>query len=123
TRVLVGIHSGAIRCLAVDTTTPSQFAHELLNASPYAYHDDAPLEERRARAVAMRGSVPDAVLGEAGRLDPAAIAAVRDEIWPDIRDEHELHDLLCSLTIVPSEFAADMRTRAWAVFFDRLEQQ
>jgi ATP-dependent Lhr-like helicase len=123
TRVLAGIRTGAIRCLAVDTTTPSQFAHELLNASPYAYLDDAPLEERRARAVAMRGSVPDSVLGEAGRLDPAAIAAVRDEIWPDVRDEHELHDLLCSLVIVPAQFAAEPRTHDWAIFFDRLEQQ
>ena len=51
-RVIDGIRSGAIRCLAVDTPVPSQFSHEILNANPYAYLDDAPLEERRARAVA-----------------------------------------------------------------------
>ena len=117
--VLVGMQTGAIRCLAVDTTTPSQFAHELLNANPYAFLDDAPLEERRARAVAMRGAVPDSVLGEAGRLDPAAIAAVREEIWPDVRDEHEFHDLLCGLIVVP----AKMLDRDWRLFFDRLTQQ
>ncbi len=122
-RLLVGMQTGAVRCLAVDTTTPSQFAHELLNANPYAFLDDAPLEERRARAVAMRGTVPDSVLGEAGRLDPAAIAAVREEIWPDIRDEHEFHDLLCSLAVVPAAMLADARTRDWGLFFERLEQQ
>src|SRR5277367_5662817 len=57
--VLAAMDDGRIRCLAVDTTTPSVFAHELLNANPYAYLDDAPLEERRARAVAMRGMLPD----------------------------------------------------------------
>jgi ATP-dependent helicase Lhr and Lhr-like helicase len=122
-RLLVGMQSGAIRCVAVDTTTPSQFAHELLNANPYAFLDDAPLEERRARAVAMRGTVPDSVLGEAGRLDPAAIAAVREEIWPDVRDEHEVHDLMCSLGVMPAAMLADARTRDWGLFFERLEHQ
>ena len=93
--------AGAIRCLAVDSAVPSAFAHELLNANPYAFLDDAPLEERRARAVSMRGMVPDKLLGEAGRLDPAAIAELREECWPDVRDEHELHDLLCSLGVAP----------------------
>jgi ATP-dependent helicase Lhr and Lhr-like helicase len=103
-QVLGAMHSGRIRCVAVDTTTPSVFAHEILNANPYAYLDDAPLEERRARAVAMRGRLPDALLGEVGRLSPEAIAEVRAQIWPDVRDEHELHDLLCSLVVVPAEW-------------------
>src|SRR5271170_5261293 len=77
-RLLAGIRTGAIRCLAVDSAVPSAFAHELLNANPYAFLDDAPLEERRARAVSMRGMVPDKLLGEAGRLDPAAIAELRE---------------------------------------------
>ena len=122
-QLLVSIQSGAVRCLAVDTTTPSQFAHELLNASPYAFLDDAPLEERRARAVNMRGMVPDSVLGEAGRLDPAAIAAVRAEIWPDVRDEHEFHDLLCALVAIPAAMLDDARTRDWREFFERLVRQ
>ena len=73
-RVLEGIRDGTIRCLAVDTPVPSQFSHEILNANPYAYLDDAPLEERRARAVEMRRVLPEAVLQEVGRLDQAAIA-------------------------------------------------
>ncbi|WP_069955830.1 DEAD/DEAH box helicase [Pseudacidobacterium ailaaui] len=122
-RVLAGMHSGKIRCVAVDTATPSHFAHEMLNANPYAYLDDAPLEERRARAVNMRGILPDHLLGEAGRLSPEAIASVREEIWPDVRDEHEFHDLLCSLIIVPAEILCSPGARDWDVFFSRLERQ
>src|SRR5579863_7994688 len=82
-RVLRDISGGRIQCLAVDTTAPSAFSHEILNANPYAYLDDAPLEERRARAVEMRRVLPASVLGEIGRLDPGAIAAVCEEAWPD----------------------------------------
>ena len=118
--LLAGIRTGAIRCLAVDSATPSAFAHELLNANPYAFLDDAPLEERRARAVSMRGMVPDKLLGEAGRLDPAAIAQLREECWPDVRDEHELHDLLCSLVVVPEEIYSVAGALNWPLFFERL---
>src|SRR5207302_6421591 len=89
------------RCIAVDTPVPSQFSHEILNANPYAYLDDAPLEERRARAVEMRRVLPETVLSEIGRLDPAAIAGVRDDAWPDVRDAEELHDALLSLVALP----------------------
>jgi len=99
--VLRGIESGAIRCLAVDTPVPSQFSHEILNANPYAYLDDAPLEERRARAVEMRRVLPESVLEEVGALDPAAIAQVQAEAWPDVRDADELHDVLHTLVAVP----------------------
>jgi ATP-dependent Lhr-like helicase len=119
--LLAGIRTGAIRCLAVDSAVPSAFAHELLNANPYAFLDDAPLEERRARAVSMRGMVPDKLLGEAGRLDPAAIAELREECWPDVRDEHELHDLLCSLVVVPEEIQSIDGAVHWPGFFERLE--
>jgi len=104
-RVLDGIRSGEIRCLAVDTPVPSQFSHEILNANPYAYLDDAPLEERRARAVQMRRMLPEAVLQEVGRLDQAAIARVREEARPDVRDSDELHDTLQTLLAVPEEIA------------------
>ena len=120
-RLLAGIRTGAIRCLAVDSAVPSAFAHELLNANPYAFLDDAPLEERRARAVSMRGMVPDKLLGEAGRLDPTAIAELRDECWPDVRDEHELHDLLCSLVVAPIEIENIDGALHWPVFFERLQ--
>ena len=126
-QVLRGIASGSIRCLAIDTPVPSQFAHELLNANPYAFLDDAGLEERRARAVNMRGSIPDSVLEGAGRLDPAAIAQVRREIFPDIRDEHELHDLLHSVVLLPAAFVEHAiphtaSARHWPSFFERLHQ-
>ncbi len=121
--LLKGIRTGAIRCLAVDSTAPSVFAHELLNANPYAFLDDAPLEERRARAVSLRGMAPDKLLGEAGRLDPAAIRETREECWPDLRDEHELHDLLCSLVVVPVELLAAEGAKDWPLFASRLESQ
>ncbi len=99
--VLDRIASGSIRCIAVETPVPSQFSHEILNANPYAYLDDAPLEERRARAVEMRRMLPEAVLSEIGRLDPAAISQVREEAWPDVRDADELHDVLQTLIAFP----------------------
>jgi ATP-dependent Lhr-like helicase len=120
--VLRGIKDGSIRCLAVDTPVPSQFAHELLNANPYAYLDEAGLEERRARAVTLSRALPASVLEEAGRLDQSAIDEVRRECWPDIRDEHELHDMLQSLVALPLEFFADRREAGhWPILFERLE--
>ncbi len=101
--VLADIAAGRIRCLAVETPVPSQFSHEILNANPYAYLDDAPLEERRARAVEMRRMLPEAVLSEIGRLDSAAIAEVREEAWPDVRDADELHDVLQELIGLPED--------------------
>jgi len=118
--ILIGIKQGRIRCLAVDTPVPSLFAHELLNANPYAFLDEAGLEERRARAVNLRGSLPASVLEEAGKLDPAAIATVRREIWPDIRDEHELHDLLQSLVAFPLDGLGAEAARHWPIFYERL---
>ena len=125
--LLRGIANNSITCLAVDTPVPSQFAHELLNAMPYAYLDEADLEARRARAVQLRRTLPDAVTDGAGRLDQAAIDNVREGLWPDIRDEHELHDLLLQLVVIPSAFlkaAADSKPRGlqhWPEFFRRLE--
>ena len=101
-QLLTHIRDGQIRCLAVDTPVPSQFSHEILNANPYAYLDDAPLEERRARAVEMRRALPEAVLTEIGRLDPAAIARVREEAWPDVRNADELHDALQDFIAFPA---------------------
>jgi ATP-dependent helicase Lhr and Lhr-like helicase len=119
--VLQQIKSGAIRCLAVDTPIPSQFAHELLNANPYAFLDEAGLEERRARAVTLRRGLPDSVTEGAGRLDQHAIDTVRREIRPDLRDEHELHDLLENLVALPLNILAEDNTRHWPLCFARLE--
>ena len=114
-RVLRGMASGEIRVIAVDTPVPSQFSHEILNANPYAYLDDAPLEERRARAVEMRRVLPESVLEEVGRLDPGAIAQVRDEAWPDVRDADELHDVLHTLVALPESVWG-----AWDGYFETI---
>ncbi|HEX4485450.1 MAG TPA: DEAD/DEAH box helicase [Terriglobales bacterium] len=115
--LLRGIESGRVRCIAVDTPVPSQFSHEILNANPYAFLDDAPLEERRARAVEMRRILPESVLEEVGKLDPDAIAQVRHEAWPDVRDADELHDVLHSLIALP---VAAIHEHNWQGFFERL---
>ena len=127
--VLRKMADGSIRCIAVDTPVPSQFSHEILNANPYAYLDDAPLEERRARAVEMRRVLPESVLQEVGRLDPAAIAQVREEAWPDVRDADELHDALLTLIALPESMgtprlddssANGANLESWQTYFDRL---
>jgi ATP-dependent helicase Lhr and Lhr-like helicase len=134
-RVLRDIADGRITCLAVDTPVPSQFSHEILNANPYAYLDDAPLEERRARAVEMRRVLPEAVLGEIGRLNPAAIAEVCDDAWPDVRDAEELHDALLTLITLPAHAKTNahgsnrLRDKlgeslaAWTPFFEQLVRE
>ena len=104
--VLKRIESKQIRCIAIDTPMPSPFCHEILNANPYAYLDDAPLEERRARAVEMRRSLPPELAGHLGALSPDAIAEVMEEAWPIVRDPDELHDALLTLIWVPEEPAA-----------------
>jgi len=117
--LLNGLADGRIRCIAVDTPVPSQFSHEILNANPYAYLDDAPLEERRARAVQMRRMLPESVLEEVGGLDQAAIAQVREEAWPDVRDADELHDVLHTLVALPAA-TVDFGAGQWKFYFDRL---
>ena len=113
-RILGGIESGAIRTVALDTPEPSVFSHEILNANPYAFLDDAPLEERRARAVNLRRTLPADAPDGTGILDPAAIALVAAEVWPDVRNADELHDALLTLILLPP--AAD-----WQHHFDELQ--
>jgi ATP-dependent helicase Lhr and Lhr-like helicase len=120
--VLRGIADGSIRCLAVDTPVPSQFAHELLNANPYAYLDEAGLEERRARAVAQHGGIPASVLERAGKLDQRAIDTVREQCWPDIRDHNELHDLLMTLIVLPLPTIRSDSAPHWPEFYAHLDR-
>ena len=122
--VLSQIESGAIECIAVDTPIPSVFSHEILNSHPYAYLDDAPLEERRARAVEMRRVLPAAVLDEVGHLDPAAISEVRQDAWPDVRDADELHDAMLTLTAIPENLEHIGRanpSEQWGSWFEKLQ--
>jgi ATP-dependent helicase Lhr and Lhr-like helicase len=95
-----------------DTTEPSVLAHEILNGRPFTFLDDAPLEERRSRAVPLRRGLPVAA-GELGRLDPAAIERVEAQVRPEPRDPDELHDLL--MTVVALRPA-----QAWQPMFDTL---
>ena len=120
--VLRRINSGQIKCIAVDTPVPSVFSHEILNSNPYAYLDDAPLEERRARAVEMRRTLPESVLQEVGALDPAAIAEVRAGAWPDVRDADELADTLQTLIALPEDFQPFEHppAEAWRSYFEQL---
>jgi len=125
--VLKGLADGSIRCIAVDTPVPSQFSHEILNANPYAYLDDAPLEERRARAVQMRRTLPESVLEEVGGLDQEAIAQVQSEAWPDVRDADELHDVLHTLVALPEEQSLSNQHSAgsfhWQSYFEMLMRE
>jgi len=129
--VLRAIEQGGIRCIAVDTPVPSQFSHEILNANPYAYLDDAPLEERRARAVEMRRVLPASVLEEVGALDPAAISQVQQEAWPDVRDADELHDVLHTLVMVPENcsqfpvlsYRQHRMAAGWRNLFENLQSE
>ncbi len=101
--VLTRIHAGELQLIARDTPEPSPLAHEILNAKPYAFLDDAPLEERRTQAVYTRrgGS-------EHGKLDAAAIERVRDEERPDPRDADELHDALLTAGFLTDDEAASI---------------
>ena len=92
--VLGRIHRGELCLIARDTPEPSLFAHEILNAKPYAFLDDAPLEERRSHAVQSRRATDPSSAGDLGALDAEAIARVREEERPDPRDADELHDAM-----------------------------
>jgi ATP-dependent Lhr-like helicase len=92
--VIRGIHDGRIETSGVDTAEPSEFAKGILNAMPYAFLDDAPLEERRTQAVLSRRALDPKTADEIGALDPGAVARVREEAWPDPRDAEEVHEAL-----------------------------
>ena len=101
--VLERIDSYNIELRAVESPVPSPFAHEILNVNPYAFLDDAPLEERRARAVNLRRTLPSSFDGKTGTLDIGAIEAVCEEAWPTVRDSDELFDVLQVMGWVPAQ--------------------
>ena len=92
--ILRRIEAGSLKVLARDLTEPSPLALEVLSARPYAFLDDAPLEERRTQAVMSRRWLDPTAAAQLGRLDPLAIARVREEAWPDAQSADELHDAL-----------------------------
>jgi len=102
-RLLGRLESGDIEVIARDLPTPSPLAAEILGARPYAFLDDAPLEERRTNAVAQRRWLDPETAADMGKLDPQAIAEVRAEAWPDASTPDELHDALYSLGLVTEQ--------------------
>jgi ATP-dependent Lhr-like helicase len=101
--VLQRIENGEIRCIARDLPEPSALAHEILNAKPYAFLDNAPLEERRTQAVYTRRASESSGADGLGLLDPAAIEKVQTEAWPDATNADELHDALLWLGVMTEE--------------------
>jgi len=99
-RLLRAVESGRIQVIARDLTEPSPLALEVLSARPYAFLDDAPLEERRTQAVMSRRWLDPQSAADLGRLDPEAIRRVREEAWPDAASADELHDALLWLTFL-----------------------
>jgi ATP-dependent helicase Lhr and Lhr-like helicase len=109
------VEIGAVRIACRDTVEPSPLAHEIINSKPYTFLDDAPLEERRSRAITTRRGLPvDA--RDLAALDPDAIARVRGEAAPQPRDAEELHDLLLSLVV-------SRPVAAWETWFDELQER
>ncbi|WP_130617166.1 DEAD/DEAH box helicase [Dyella amyloliquefaciens] len=92
--ILRGLEEGSIRVVARDLAAPSPLAGEVLTAAPYAYLDDAPLEERRTQAVQSRRWTDADSADDLGRLDEDAIASVREEAWPQVRSADEMHEAL-----------------------------
>jgi len=115
-RLLARLEAGEIRVVSRDLTEPSPLAIEVLSARPYAYLDDAPLEERRTQAVMSRRWLAPEAAGDIGRLDPEAIARVRSEAWPDPANADELHDALVWFGFLSAEEAQP----AWSDWFAQL---
>jgi len=118
TRILTRLEAGEIRVVTRDLTEPSPLALEVLSARPYAYLDDAPLEERRTQAVMSRRWLAPEAAADIGRLDPEAIARARSEAWPDPANADELHDALAWLGFFTAKEAD--ATPAWTEWFAQL---
>ncbi|MGH7563186.1 MAG: Lhr family helicase [Gemmatimonadota bacterium] len=109
--LLERIHAGELELIARDVPEPSPLAHEILNARPYAFLDDAPAEERRTLAVQTRRGLDFRSADELGTLDADAIARVRGEAWPEPEDADEVHDALAWLGLVTETEAKPWRDR------------
>lgn len=92
--ILQNMRAGTLQTVAVDTHQPSRFARGILSVGPYAFLDDAPLEERRTQAVSMQRSI----LSENARFlaepDPQIVAAVCAQAWPRPASADELQECL-----------------------------
>ena len=106
-RLLASIERGEKTLIARDVVEASPLAQEILNARPYAFLDDAPLEERRTRAVFQRRWIDPETASDLGALDLGAIERVREEVWPAVDRADELHDALVELGFVTPEEGRD----------------
>ncbi|HLF84311.1 MAG TPA: DEAD/DEAH box helicase [Blastocatellia bacterium] len=113
--LLASIERGEKTLIARDVVEASPLAQEILNARPYAFLDDAPLEERRTRAVSGRRWLDPETASDLGALDLAAIERVREEVWPQVDRADELHDALVELG-----FVTPREGRDWEQFLDEL---
>ncbi|KAA1013578.1 DEAD/DEAH box helicase [Paraburkholderia panacisoli] len=108
------IEQGEVQLVARDLPAPSPLAAEILNAKPYAYLDDAPIEERRTQAVLNRRWTDPASADDLGALDADAIDSVRDEAWPEARNADEMHEALTGLAcITQAEASSHEGWPAW----------
>jgi ATP-dependent Lhr-like helicase len=114
--VLRGVRDGSIERRAVDTPEPSAFARGILSSQPYTFLDDAPLEERRTRAVMTRRILEPRAADELGALDPEAVARVREEAWPRPESAEEVHEALSWMGYVTVDEAVP-----WREWIDALE--
>ncbi|HSC65001.1 MAG TPA: helicase-related protein, partial [Caldimonas sp.] len=112
------IESGAVEVIARDVPAPSPLAAEALSARPYAFLDDAPIEERRTQAVQSRRYADPQSADELGALDVEAIASVRDEAWPRARNADEMHEALVAIGVVTDGEAAG--NEGWRGWLDEL---
>ena len=115
-RLLTAIERNEKNLFARDVIEASPLAQEILNARPYAYLDDAPLEERRTRAVQQRRWLDPQTARDLGKLDQGAIDRVRDEAWPRVENSDELHDALVELGFLTEHEASE-----WQDFFTELK--
>ena len=125
-RLLRRRETGAVTFSARDLPAPSPFAAEALNARPYAYLDDAPIEERRTQAVQNRRYATPENTDDLGQLDADAITSVRAEAWPQPRNTDEMAESLIDLGIVTGrEMAGNTGWQEWLmtlVLHDRATQ-
>src|SRR5881398_1168199 len=120
-RVLEALEAGRFTLIARDTAEPSPLSHEVLNAKPYAFLDDAPLEERRTQAVITRRGLDVKHADELGKLDQDAIDRVRDEAWPDVSSGDELHDALLVIGgVTAAEGGRGKGEASWLPYFEEL---
>ncbi len=110
--LLLRIETGKVTCIARDLPEPSPLAHEILNARPYAFLDNAPLEERRTQAVYTRRASESAANDGLGILDAAAIERVSTEAWPHAANADELHEALLLLGVMTDEELARCQNSA-----------